>query len=307
MIDISGYRVRHEQGLCCDSEDFVINSCGHYRLLTREKFLTSRPAGREDYQLLYLYRGQARFLIKGRRIQAQEGSAVLYTPGEPQWYEYTRSDTPDVYWIHFSGRRAHRILAAAGLGESGVYRVGTQGKFSALLDGVIRELQIQRPCYLELSSLYVQELLALFSRARQEDTAPDRTPNGDVERAVRYFNQAFNRPICIQTYAQGCNITPCWFIRSFKRQMGVTPQRYLTGIRMNKARELLAGSTYNVSEIAGLVGYPNPLYFSRVFSQTQGCSPTEFRRQHRGVEQAPRRMETDQPALPARFQSYLKD
>ena len=46
---------------------------------------------------------------------------------------------------------------------------------------------------------------------------------------------------------------------------------------MIKARELLSASSYNVSEIAAMVGYDNPLYFSRLFKKTAGISPREYR------------------------------
>lgn len=307
MIDSSGYRIREEQDGCCDSEEFVVNSCGHYRLVTRERFLTSRPTGRGDYQLLYLYRGAGTFLIKGNRTRVEEGVAVLYEPGEPQWYEYTRSDTPDVYWIHFSGRRARRILSASGMPEGGVYWAGIHNEYASLLDVAIRELQVQRPYYMELTAALIQGLLALIARNQEEGGQLSRGHNRDVERAVQFFNQNFSKPICIQAYAQDCNMTTCWFIRSFKRQMGMTPQQYLTSIRMNKAKELLSGSAYNVGEIAEIVGYQNPLYFSRVFSRAVGCPPTEFRRRSHRTEPARNTPNNGQGVLPARFESYLKN
>ena len=52
--------------------------------------------------------------------------------------------------------------------------------------------------------------------------------------------------------------------------------RYLTGLRVNKAKELIATNIMNLSTIAPMVGYSDPLYFSRVFKKTTGIPPTEF-------------------------------
>ena len=52
--------------------------------------------------------------------------------------------------------------------------------------------------------------------------------------------------------------------------------RYLTELRVNKAKVLIATNTMNLSTIAPLVGYSDPLYFSRVFKKTTGIPPTEF-------------------------------
>ena len=73
----------------------------------------------------------------------------------------------------------------------------------------------------------------------------------------------------------------CWFIRCFRTQMGITPQQYLTEIRLSRAKELLAASEYPVGEVAAMVGYGNPLYFSRIFRQRVGVSPLVYRRQVR--------------------------
>ena len=72
-------------------------------------------------------------------------------------------------------------------------------------------------------------------------------------------------------------MTPCWFIRSFKRQMGITPQQYLTEIRMNKAKELLRCTGKRSSLISQEVGYKDPHYFSYLFKKTQGMTPTQYR------------------------------
>lgn len=65
----------------------------------------------------------------------------------------------------------------------------------------------------------------------------------------------------------------------FKKEMGVTPLEYMTRLRMKKAETMLTAMwtrEYSMAEIAGLCGYGNPLYFSRVFKKYFGCSPTAF-------------------------------
>ena len=71
----------------------------------------------------------------------------------------------------------------------------------------------------------------------------------------------------------------CWFIRCFKRYMGVTPMQYLISIRMNRAKELLRNTDYSIQEISSLVGYENPLYFSRLFQRQTGRPPSVYRRE----------------------------
>jgi transcriptional regulator GlxA family with amidase domain len=53
--------------------------------------------------------------------------------------------------------------------------------------------------------------------------------------------------------------------------------RYLRALRLQKAKELLSASKLNISEIAFAVGFEDPKYFSRVFSEEFGLSPASFR------------------------------
>jgi len=60
--------------------------------------------------------------------------------------------------------------------------------------------------------------------------------------------------------------------------VGVTPIQYLIDLRMAEARRLLIGSPgRDIKEIGEIVGYPDPHYFSRIFKNTHGITPTEYR------------------------------
>ncbi|MGM9507697.1 two-component regulator propeller domain-containing protein [Larkinella sp. GY13] len=63
---------------------------------------------------------------------------------------------------------------------------------------------------------------------------------------------------------------------------GMSTTRYIRALRLGKAKELLAASDLNISEVAYAVGFEDPKYFSRVFSDEFGISPANFRlsRQH---------------------------
>ena len=73
-----------------------------------------------------------------------------------------------------------------------------------------------------------------------------------------------------------------WFIRGFKEYTGFTPMQYILSVRIANAQGLLETTDYNVSEISRIVGYDNPLYFSRIFRKQCGVSPSDFRRRLRG-------------------------
>ncbi len=63
---------------------------------------------------------------------------------------------------------------------------------------------------------------------------------------------------------------------------GLSMNRYLRALRLRKAQELLATTTLNVSEVAYAVGFDDPKYFSRVFSEEFGTPPANFRQSAKG-------------------------
>jgi len=68
----------------------------------------------------------------------------------------------------------------------------------------------------------------------------------------------------------------------FSQQTGQTFIKYLTDYRMNKAKELLRGTSMRSSEISLEVGYKDPHYFSYLFKKTQGMTPTQYRGKRSG-------------------------
>ena len=257
-----------------------VTSCGHYRLIKKEFFETIRPNGRRDYQLLYVANGKASFLLDGRMHTVEKGQMVVYSPYEYQRYSYRLCDNPDIYWLHFTGRDIPELFDRLKLSDKKLLETGTEAGCAYLFDTIILELQLKRIGYRELCNSYFIQMLVRASRCVSDGpSAHARTQQ--VGDAIQLFHTHFREPFCLQEYAEQCHISACWFARIFRREMGISPVQYLTDVRLNKAKELLASSSCTVGEIAEWVGYPNQLYFSRIFRKRVGVPPTEYRRMHK--------------------------
>ncbi len=255
-----------------------VNSCGVYRLVSLPVMSTFRPLGRSDYQLLYIASGKAFFTNDGTATEVSEGSMVLYLPQTPQQYAYYINDKPEVYWLHFTGSEAASLTIEAGFTESQVLYTGISSKYQELFLSIIREVQLTRPSFEEMSALYLNQLFLLLKRVREEGGFKKTEIQKEMEKAVRFFHENLAKNIEVDAYAKQLHMSTCWFIRSFKEYAGTPPGRYLTEIRIKKAKELLESTDYSIGEIGGIIGYENPLYFSRIFKKTAGVSPAEYRK-----------------------------
>jgi len=73
-------------------------------------------------------------------------------------------------------------------------------------------------------------------------------------------------------------LKPSYAVKIYKKCKGVTPMRHLTVLRVRHASHLLVNSpTLQIKQVAHLVGFDDPLYFSRVFNQETGHTPSEWR------------------------------
>lgn len=73
------------------------------------------------------------------------------------------------------------------------------------------------------------------------------------------------------------SLSPTHFRRVFAATFGVTPYRYLQGRRIERAKSLLQGRDFSVTEVARMVGYESLGTFVRTFGEVVGESPTSHR------------------------------
>jgi AraC-like DNA-binding protein len=102
-------------------------------------------------------------------------------------------------------------------------------------------------------------------------------PDPVLAPVLRYMAEHYPEPLNIRSLSLRFGYAPEYFIRSFKRRMGITPHQYLIGCRMNQAILLLRGQT-SIGDIAQRVGYTDGKSFSNAFQKRYGLSPSLYRR-----------------------------
>lgn len=276
----SGYLNNSRTDFKDNSTPLVVGSCGTYRLKTRPKLPTYWQKGRRDYQILYVANGKTHFWFDGKEEIVSAGHMVLYKPEEIQKYIYYLEDSPEVFWIHFTGSDVKNILAYHGISlDEHVFYCGVLPDYKALFRKIIQELQLCRYGYEDYIASLFNDILLLVDRQQHEQKKATGNVQEQIERAAAYFNENYNTKISIDDYAESLHISTNWFIHNFKQYAGMSPAQYILSLRMVNAQSLLERTTYNIKEISEIVGYENPLYFSRVFKKEIGKSPAQYRKE----------------------------
>ena len=92
------------------------------------------------------------------------------------------------------------------------------------------------------------------------------------------------RVITLGDAAQAVHLSQNHFCTVFSQETGSTFIEYLTGLRLERARELLEGTQMRSSQIAQEIGYRDPHYFSYLFKKHTGLSPRDWRRERQTGE-----------------------
>ena len=106
-------------------------------------------------------------------------------------------------------------------------------------------------------------------------------------RARELLAEVREQPLSIQDIAREVGISPFHFIRQFEALFGVTPHQFRIGLRLDRARVLLARGGYSVTDVCMEVGFTSLGSFSGLFARRVGTTPSDYRRRARVLIQVP--------------------
>ncbi len=98
-----------------------------------------------------------------------------------------------------------------------------------------------------------------------------------INSALKYINDNYKSEISIENLLNVSRTSESTLRRGFIAEVGLPPVRYINKVRMNKAYELLTGTELSVGNIATEVGIPDISYFSKLFRNFYGISPSQVR------------------------------
>lgn len=98
-----------------------------------------------------------------------------------------------------------------------------------------------------------------------------------AERASEFIRYNFQNGIRPSDVAGYIGVTEKYLCRLFRTQYQMTPERYLSTCRYDKARRLLRTTSLDIKRISALCGFDDPTYFARWFRRVNGSSATDYR------------------------------
>ncbi len=254
------------------------------------------------------------FMVKGKLYISEDDTDYTILPGEmfvllPMHHHYSWraiSEDTGYYWLHFyvSGRWEQQptlepmrsaikvpTLHHYTPTETLYLAKHTQLRHLPRLEQMTEQIFKNSSATEEYGFWQAQQL---FIDVLQEVQVQSQAESAMVQlsaRIQRYLRDHFDEKITNTTLSQVFHFHPNYLIRTLKATTGLTPTEYLRQYRMEEASKRLLNTNMLETEIAEAIGFQNIYYFSTVFKQYTGLSPSQYRRENT------RRIKTDKEGL----------
>lgn len=98
-----------------------------------------------------------------------------------------------------------------------------------------------------------------------------------ISAALAEIHEHYSEVYGIEELARSLTVSKSHLVRTFSSEIGISPGKYLTSVRLDAAKRLLLHRQYNLETIASLCGFAGSNYFCHVFKKETGETPAAFR------------------------------
>lgn len=250
-----------------------------HRVVARSNFeLPAQP----DFLLIHLLNSQTSNL--------KSGSSLLANPNQAVQLKLERRKT-DLLLVRLKPELLIETATRLRLYQTGAFllfrsplELLTDEKLSQTLQTIATELETDSTGWREMIASSVNQLAVHLLRThinvrRSEEMELSRAGLVDrrLRRAVEFMHDNCGRELSLSEIAAAAYLSEFHFARLFKKITGLTPHAYLAGLRVERARRLLAESDLLIVEVGAAVGYASQSHFTKVFREATGLTPRAFR------------------------------
>lgn len=226
--------------------------------------------------LCYVAEGRAEMTVDGQKQVLDAGKLLLFSPTTKIEELRCQSGPLHIYRLHYGETRHDQHENAPERKEVEVLAVSTPASFLTVLEELSQLTRKRDYSSFLRSQALLYELLGIV---HDEQKKKEEKGIGAIEETIAYMQKHYRESLELGSLPKLAGLTPSSYCRAFKRATGMTPGEYLTGLRMEHAKELLAHSGGSVKDVARNVGYADELYFSRLFKKREGLSPQIYMKQ----------------------------
>ena len=263
---------------------FARSSLFHLQEIGRLEALKPHVSSRSDlqsYLFIIVEKGSGMLKYNGREYVLTKGSCVFIDCRKPYSHQPDPDDLWTLSWCHFYGPTLASIYNKyCERGGRPSFEPFDTKPFADMLGDLISLSKSSE----HMRDMLINEKLSTLLRLimaeswHPEDKALP-VKKASVLEVKTYLDENYESKISLDSLCAKFYISKHYLTHSFKEQFGMTITSYLLSVRITHAKQLLRFTNKSVEEIGYEVGIGAPHYFSRVFKEVEGVSPTVYREQ----------------------------
>ena len=232
----------------------------------------------DSHLLIYCTEGKGWLTTANTRFTVSPGQILSLPAGMAHRYGADRDKPWTIYWIHFRGELSEQYGDFA-QPFSPVIPIGLQlnliSDFQALF-------ALQKEGYSKRASRHcaclLKQMLSLIALLAERHS-PQQGRQIDLGQIQTTMQKHLAAGLDLEALAASTNLSKYHFTRKFKKLTGRSPIQFFIHLKMQQACRLLDTSDASIKQVAAATGYADPYYFSRLFKQTIGLSPSAYRQE----------------------------
>ncbi len=220
-------------------------------------FVKARPFAALSFRL----GGKGQFEIDGKNLVAKVGDVMYLPAGKSYRVDYSFSEFIVVH------------LPNCNYTEAEVIQIPDRGSIEALFVRLQDAWKTNHSA--NQAKAYVYEILHKLS---ETSGASELVSDPELEKCVQYLqDHVCESAMRVDTLCRHSFISRSSLQRYFMRRFGISPKQYILRLRLEKAMDLLMQNDLTIAEVAAACGFDDAKYFSRIFKQSYGISPSHIR------------------------------
>ncbi len=269
-----------------DFDAHLVSGITPIELNSELDFIIDRPNGMKGFIVNLTTKGGGTIFSHEKRFHVGVGDLLLFPPGVAHYY-HRHDDENSWYhrWIYFRPRGFWSRLLFWKDERSGVFvtkKINTE-QFE-LIDSLFKDIEnltkTEKIYSTDLATNQLERLLIHCKMIQPDQTSKPLDPR--LLKIINYMMDDISKEYCIEELASKVYLSASRLAHLFREEMAMTIIQWRDDQRTNYAKQLLTSSNIPINQISHMVGYSDPLYFSRVFKKNSGISPRGYR-EKRGV------------------------
>jgi AraC-like DNA-binding protein len=241
------------------------------------KYLFKWEMGRifDEFALVYITRGGGLFKTEeNRSYPVTPGTLLMLFPEVWHWYSPDPETGWDEYWVGFKGEYPKALMENGFFTpDDPVLSIGLHDSILEIYQEIFDCARSEAPGHQQILGSLIGHLLAHVSSLTQQ-YGPDSANERLVQKAKFLLADNVTAHLDIGWLSRSLGLGYSRFRQLFKKYTGLSPYQYFLDLKIGRAKELLVQRQHSIKEIAHMLSFDDPYYFSHLFKKKTGHPPS---------------------------------